>query len=318
MEAPMLYWTPSDSSTIFVLQIKMFTHIEKEAIMSYLASSKAFRFRWINGQCFEFQFNNGKTLLTDPWYQSDEPGILSEVCIRNFTTADLEGADYVFLNHTHGDHICNLQDVVDRFHSTVITHSATALHIAKTHEIPLTSIYPVDYEGTYYFDGFMLEIHHGTHHAQPSRLSERVTQTGDARKDLYSELNAMGGMVNTNFVLTTDNGMRVAFIGGNDDGMIARLQGTGKPNVIIRNKMASSRVKTNVAENFAEWFAGVDTQVLIPMHYETWLTKDPEFAHKMIVDMNRIMAEKGKLGRVAPMERGKWYTLNIGIREMEE
>lgn len=173
----------------------------------------------------------------------------------------------------------------------------------------------MDYEGTYYFDGFMLEIHHGTHHAQPSRLSERVTQTGDARKDLYSELNAMGGMVDTNFVLTTDNGMRVAFIGGNDDGMIARLQGTEKPNVIIRNKMASSAVKTNVAEDFAKWFAATDVQLLVPMHYETWLTEDPEFAHKMITDMNEILARENKIGRVAGMERGKWYTLDLMINE---
>ena len=283
--------------------------------MGYLAVSKAFRFRWINGQCFEFQFNNGKKLLTDPWYQSDAPGILSEVCIPNFSTEDLDGVDYVFLNHTHGDHICNLEDVVEKYHPTVITHSSTAMHIAKTHSIPLTSIYPVDYEGTYYFDGFILETHHATHHAAPSTLQER---TGRGGNPVDEELKAMGGIFNTNFVLTTQQGMRVAFIGGNDDGMIQRLQGVNKPNVIIRNKMASSKVKTGVAENFANWFAGVDTQVLIPMHYETWLTKDPGFAEAMITDMNRIMEEKGKIGRVAPMERGKWYTLNLGIRELEE
>ena len=206
--------------------------------MSYRASSRAFRFRWINGQCFEFQFPNGKTLLTDPWFKSDEPGILSEVCIPDFSAEKLEGADYVFLNHTHGDHICNLQDVWDRFHPTVITHSATALHIAKTHNIPLTSIYPVNFEGTYYFDGFMLEVHHGTHHAQKPTLSERM-EKGKGKPELKTELNAMGGIFNMNFVLTTDQGMKVAFIGGNNDGMIASLQGVNKPNIIIRNKMAS-------------------------------------------------------------------------------
>ena len=189
------------------------------------------------------------------------------------------------------------------------------MHLAKTHSIPLTSIYPVDYEGTYYFDGFILETHHGTHHAAPKCLSQCMGRKADP---LMDETNAFGGTFNTNFVLTTDQGMRVAFIGGNDDGMIQRLQGKNKPNIIIRNKMASSRVKEGVAENFADWFAGADTQLLIPMHYETWLTQDPAFAQRMISDMNRIMAEKGKLGRVAPMERGKWYTLNIGIRELED
>lgn len=52
------------------------------------------------------------------------------------------------------------------------------------------------------------------------------------------------------------------------------------------------------------------------MHYETWLTEDPDFAAKMIEEMNRIMEEKGKIGRVAPMQRCKWYTLDLGISEL--
>ena len=288
--------------------------------MSTISVSHALRFRWINGQCFEFQFPNGKALLTDPWYSSKRNSPMTKMLPPGFTTEMLEGADYVFLNHTHGDHIENLQEVWDRFHSTVIAHSATCMEIAKYYSIPLTSIYPVDYEGIYYFEGFMLETHHGTHHMQTRTLAERMTQIPEnpteAQKQ-WAYLNAMGGPFNTNFVLTTDQGIRLAFIGGNDDGMMKRLQGKDKPNIIIRNKMASSRVKTNVAEDFAAWFAGVDTQLLVPMHYETWLTEDPGFAQKMIEDMNRIMAEKGKVGRVAPMVRGKWYTLDLSITECE-
>ena len=77
----------------------------------------------------------------------------------------------------------------------------------------------------------------------------------------------MGSIFNMNFVLTTEQGLRIAFIGGNDDGMLKRMQGLQKPNIIIRNKMASSKVKINVAEDFAEWFSTADTQLLIPMHY---------------------------------------------------
>ena len=126
----------------------------------------------------------------------------------------------------------------------------------------------------------------------------------------------MGGTFNLNFVITTAQGIRVAFIGGNDDGMMERMRGINKPNIIIRNVMASSSIKSGVSESIAEWFAAVDTQILIPMHYETWLTKDPEFTENMIADMNRIMIEKGLSGRVAPMIRGKWYTLDLSINEL--
>lgn len=283
--------------------------------MNTLAVSHALRFRWINGQCFEFQFPNGKTLITDPWYSGGGP--LAGKCPPGFTTEMLEGGDYIFLNHGHGDHTANIQDVVDRFHSTLITHSANCMTVARDYNIPLTSIYPVDFEGTYYFDGFMLETHHGTHHAQPLNAAQCAERFGGPGGFGSPELNVLGGMFNMNFILTTDQGMRIAFIGGNDDGMLKRLQGKDKPNIVIRNKMASSKVKTNVAEDFAEWFAGADMQLLIPMHYETWLTEDPAFAQKMIDDMNRIMGEKGMMGRVAGMERGKWYTLDLAVTEAE-
>lgn len=282
--------------------------------MQNLVTAHTLTFRWINGQCFEFRFSNGKTLLTDPWYHL-ESGPLADKCPPGFTTEDLEGGDYVFLNHTHGDHIANLQEVCDRFHPTVIAHSAVCMELAHQFSLPLTSLYPVDYEGTYYFDGFILETHHGTHHQQPwdyAKMTGKASPFGGDR----AELNAMGGIFNMNFVLTTREGMRIAFIGGNDDGMLQRIAGTSRPNLVIRNKMASSKVKTHVAEDFADWFAKADVPLLVPMHYETWLTDDPGFAAGMIRDMNRIMEEKGKIGRVAPMQRGKWYTLDLGISEL--
>lgn len=282
--------------------------------MKNLVTAHTLAFRWINGQCFEFRFSNGKTLLTDPWYHQ-QSGPLANKCPPDFTTQDLEGGDYVFLNHTHTDHIANLQEVCDRFHPTVIAHSAVCMALARQFTLPLTSIYPVDYEGTYYFDGFILETHHTTHHKQPATY-QQVADGSSLFGGEMPELNAMGGIFNMNFILTTQEGLRIAFIGGNDDGMLQRMTGTHRPNLVIRNKMASSKVKTHVAEDFAEWFSQADVPLLVPMHYETWLTEDPDFAAKMIDDMNRIMKEKGKIGRVAPMQRGKWYTLDLGISEM--
>ena len=282
--------------------------------MKNLVTSHTLTFRWINGQCFEFRFSNGKTLLTDPWFDLKE-GPLADKCPPDFTAADLEGGDYVFLNHTHTDHIANLQEVCDRFHPTVIAHSAVCMELAHQFSIPLTSIYPVDYEGKYYFDGFLLETHHATHHKQPF-TSAQMTGEGSPFRGKMSALNTMGGIFNMNFILTTQEGMRIAFIGGNDDGMLERMTGTNRPNLIIRNKMASSKVKTHVAEDFAEWFSQADAPLLVPMHYETWLTEDPDFAAKMIEEMNRIMEEKGQIGRVAPMQRCKWYTLDLGISEL--
>lgn len=113
--------------------------------MKNLAVSHTLVFRWINAQCFEFRFSNGKTLLTDPWYHQDEDPLVDK-WPPNFTTDDLEGGDYIFLNHTHADHIANLQETCDRFHPTVIAHSAVYMELARQFFLPLASLYPVDYD----------------------------------------------------------------------------------------------------------------------------------------------------------------------------
>lgn len=274
--------------------------------------SSGLKFRWLNGQSFEFRFSNGKTLITDPWFL-DDGSRMARKCVPGFSMDEIDACDYVFVNHGHGDHTAHLQQVVDKFHPTVMTHSAVCMELARTFQIPLTSIYPLDFEGTYYFDGFILETHHGTHHHLKEDYRQCIEHVTKAQMPGSPDLNAFGGMFNMNFVLTTQEGLRIAFIGGNDDGMIQRLRGKNKPNVIIRNKMASSAVKDNVAEDFANWFAATDTQLLVPMHYETWLTEDPAFAEKMLSDMNRILNEKGCTGRVAAMQRGKWYSLDLSI-----
>lgn len=276
--------------------------------------SSGLKFRWLNGQSFEFQFSNGKTLITDPWFLDDGTR-MAKKCVPGFSMDQIHNCDYVFLNHTHGDHTAHIQQLVDKFHPTVMAHAACCMELARCFNIPLTSIYPLNYEGTYYFDGFILEVHHGTHHHGKDDYNSMVKRFENVYMPGSNDLNAMGGIFNMNFILTTQEGLRIAFIGGNDDGMIQRLQGAKKPNIIIRNKMASSRVKDHVAEDFAHWFAAADSQLLVPMHYETWLTEDPEFAQKMIDDMNHILEEEGAVGRVAPMERGKWYSLDLMITE---
>lgn len=283
--------------------------------------SHGLRFRWINGQCFEFRFPNGKTLLTDPFFRWDGPQDqpIYEMSIKEgFSADDLEGADYVFLNHTHGDHILNLQEVYDRFHSTVITHSATAMEVAKAFDIPLTSIYPVDFDSTCYFDGFRMDFYHGTHHAQKATLTQRLE-----KKDLWyvgerkMPVSTYGSIFNTNFLLTTDAGFRIAFIGGNNDGMLQRLHGN-TPNLIIRNKMQSSKHLEGVAETWAQFLEECQAPLMVPMHYETWLNTRPGFAEDIYHKMNEIMEQKGLIGRVAPMERTKWYSLDLSITPVAE
>lgn len=275
-------------------------------------SSSAFQFRWLNGQCFEIRLNNGKTIITDPWFSGCGP--LSRMCPEGFSIDDIDACDYILLNHTHGDHIANISELLEKFHPVLIAHSATIMELAHYYHIPLTSLYPVDYEGSYVFDGFTLDTYHGTHY--PSNLPYQECAEVLGKLPGSVELNAMGSVFNVNYVITTDQGMRVLFMGANDDGMIEKLRGNKKPNLVLHNHTLPSRVKDEtVAKDFAEWFAAFDGQLMIPMHYEAWIADDPEFAEQVMIDMNKILEEKGKAGRVAPLVRTKWYSLDLCINQ---
>ena len=43
-----------------------------------LCTTQGLKFRWINGQCFEFVFPNGKVLLSDPYFDDNEHFALTE------------------------------------------------------------------------------------------------------------------------------------------------------------------------------------------------------------------------------------------------
>ena len=277
-----------------------------------VVSTSGLKFRWINGQGFEFRMPNGKTLLTDPFFDMPNFEEGKGMSLMGFHVEDIEQVDYVFINHTHSDHIGNLQQVIDRFHPTVICHSAVAVEIAKNFQISLTSIYPVDFNGRYYFDGFSIDTYHGTHHGS----NANVEMSRMFMKKETNDLRLMGSIFNVNFVLNLPEGLRVAFVGGNDDGMTERFREI-RPNIMIRNKMGSSRDFDRVAERFAEIFAKSNTQLLVPMHCETWANERPEFLNQVMDDMNKIMEERGLIGRVKLLECTKWYSLNLSISELD-
>ena len=81
-------------------------------------SSRALRIRWISVQCYEMVLPGGKVLVTDPFYldAATFDGIPEEELTRNqklekqvygqtgFSVDEFSGADYILLNHVHGDH----------------------------------------------------------------------------------------------------------------------------------------------------------------------------------------------------------------------
>lgn len=278
-------------------------------------SSECISFRWINCQCFEIKLPNGKTVITDPCYHYPENAshpIADLFRLNGFETGDLEACDYVILNHTHGDHMCNLEAVVDRFQPTIVCHSGVAVEIAETCEnLPLTSVYPVDYDGTYYFEGFRMDTFHGSHKPQPTTW-RRSMEEGDciSQKQKLSRLHTIGSFFNMNYLITLDNGFRIAFVGGLDDGMKEHLRRI-RPNIVLRNKTQNDMSVEAVAKDWLGFMEESHAQYVLPMHYEVWENQKPGFSKESFQRANELAQEQGLGCRIVPLERTKWYTMQL-------
>ena len=220
----------------------------------------------------------------------------------------------MILNHTHGDHIANLGQVIERFSPKVICHSGVAGEIAQVYQdMELTSIYPVDYDGAYYFDGFKMETFHGEH--KPQRFTWRRTMAeGDiiSQDSRLTRLHALGGLFNMNYLLTLDNGFRIAFVGGASDGMEERLR-TLRPNIALRNKISNDMDVEHVAEDWLEFMEQSCAQFVVPMHFEVWENQNPGFSEKTFKLANEMAVKGGLACRILSPKRTKWYRVNMNI-----
>ncbi len=282
-----------------------------------MIGTESVSFRWINCQCFEIRLPNGKTILTDPCYdfkENPEVPLAGLFQLKGFKTSDLEGCDYVILNHTHGDHIANLGEVIRRFSPKVICHSGVAGEIASVYEdMELTSIYPVDYDGTYYFDGFKLETFHGEH--KPQRFTwRRSMEEGDiiSQDPRLTRLHTLGGLFNMNYLLTLDHGFRIAFVGGTNDGMEERLR-TLRPNIVLRNKLTNEMDVERVAKDWCHVMEQSYAQLVIPMHFEVWENQNPGFSDQTFCRANELAEEKGLICRILSPKRTRWYTIHMNV-----
>ena len=278
-----------------------------------LMRTESLAFRWINCQCFEIRLPNGKTIITDPCYDYPEnprDQIADVFRLRGFTTEDITACDYIILNHTHADHMSNLEELVNRFHPVVICHTGVANEIAQVCDrMMLTDLYPVDYGDTYYLDGFRLQTFHGTHKRQRFSWTESM-QAPDAisQSEKLKKLHTMGSYFNMNFVITLENGFTMAFVGGNDDGMAEHLRRI-RPNIAFRNKITNDMDVENVARDWFGFMQESFSQYVIPMHFEVWENRNPGFSEKTFERANALAETANLPCRMLSPKRTVWYSL---------
>lgn len=282
--------------------------------------------RWLNGQCYEIRLSNGKVILTDPMISdpvSDAPWLKFYRIPKEYgiTPESVERVDYLILNHTHCDHISDVEYYIKKFNPMVICHEAVAYELAKAFDIPFTSVYAVGSEETHEFLDFKMETLHGTHNEQGMKYS---TMANILEEDYgiggpgTRELGHLGGLIQLNFILTTKENFKIAFVGGRLDAMwsrpMIRAVAKAEPNIMIRQ--VSGRLPENPEQIYADEIEQTGVRLMLPMHHEKYDISEKETLANLIEKTNIMLQERGVNANMVNLVRGRWYQLGISFREI--
>lgn len=270
-------------------------------------TSCGLKFRWFTCNCTEIKLPNGKTILIDPFLPPDSEAQWQKMGMAcGYSVADLEGADYVIINHSHGDHIEQLGEVYERFHPRVLCHTSTAMSISQAFHVAERDIFPFSSHDTYQFGDFTLETSEGRHNQTPKWLTfDHVTDVTS-----MDYINMMGSLFNTNFVITTNDGLRLAFSAGEWDNVCRDRWRNMHPNVLFRHRTNWQMAPREMAEVIAE----IGTQICVPWHHNN--AYDPSFDYDFnafTAKVNEELAAMGSICRFINPERGKWYQVTLAV-----
>ncbi len=290
--------------------------------------SQALRIRWISVQCYEIVLPGGKVLVTDPFYwdishfnglteltknQKMEKEVYAQ---SGFSVDDFTGADYILLNHVHGDHSNIVGELWNRFYGRVLVPADCAMEVAKAYDIPYAAIYPLYPGNTYYFDDFTLRTYPGAHDNRAFREGkfQRPSHPGSLYDgsegfgiECPSLLGPLGSMYNQNFVIETKNNYRIDFSAGRDFEEHVQHVRDVKPNLMLRH-----RIRSYTPERYADMIEQMGAQLMMPLHHNN-ARATGEDLNVYFNKVNDVLISRGSAARVFNPEPYRWYQICTSI-----
>ena len=293
-------------------------------------ASQAVKIRWISVQCYEIVLPNGKVIVTDPFYldMGRFDGIPEDQLTKNqkmekqvyaqtgFSVDDFTGADYILLNHVHGDHSNLIGDLWHRFYGRVLVPAECALEVAKTFDIPYAAIYPLYPGNTYYFDDFTLKTYPGAHDNRAFREGKFQRPSDPDALFAGSEgfgipspswFGPLGSIFNLNFMITTKNNFKIDFSAGRDYEEHVEHMREEKPNLMLRH-----RIRSYSPEQYADMVEQMGAQLIMPLHHNNARAKNEDL-NAYFKKVNDVLIERGSAARAFNPEPYRWYTIQTSI-----
>ena len=275
------------------------------------------KIRWLTTTGFEVVLPNGKVMVFDPWFGGK---MGPHEFKAELTAKDLSGCDYIFLSHTHGDHIDGVAEVNelyrhDSYGGRIFMPALSAYIFCQQRDIAYRDVIPMLPNESFETEDFVVTCHRCRHFGDigspkgslPSKQQERLKATGGDPAETY--MGSMGSIEEVDLSITIKaNNFRFMVLGGRiyrfDN--INKFSDTFNPNFVIRQVSPGFTPK-----DYAEIVARYHAPIVFPSHHDS---HDLTGAQGMSFEeyfgkVNEILESMGSVTRVVNIERSKWYEI---------
>lgn len=283
--------------------------------------------RWITTCCFEVVLPNGKVIVFDPWDGSVPEGSRMPAEDTGFTKDEFTGADYIFLSHSHGDHIWDAKYILEKYRKDtyggqVFMPALSAKIMCDQLDIAYRDAVPMFPGETLDLDDIIVTCHKCRHYGdagspkgtQPSVARKRLLETGGDPDEAF--MSNMGSIEEMDLSVTVkENNFRFMVLGGR----IYRFYNiydyckTFNPEFVIR-QVSPGFAPADYAEIVEKYHA----PIVFPSHHDSHKLEQKRNTtyEEYFGEVNRILQEKDSCTRVVNIERLKWYHIGTTISEV--
>ena len=289
-------------------------------------NSSGIKIRWITTTCFEIVLPNGKVIILDPWVGKEHPMHPGVSVDTGFSVDDFTGADYIFLSHTHFDHIADLMELLDKKQTDpcgghVFLPALSAKLFSDVYDVPLVNLIPVYPYETFELDDIIVTPlpcrHFGDKGVNVAERPGECRQKAAARgEDLrYHESMEMGSLEEMDLAITVKScNFRFMVLGGR----VYRFQNIYKwaeefhPDFVIRQVSNGF-----TPEDYADIVKRFHAPVVFPSHHDL---HHLELAQNMSYEayfgrVNQLLKEEKSSVRVVNIKPCTWYQVGTVCQE---
>jgi len=234
--------------------------------------------RWINTAGFEIIMSNGKHILLDPFLSGEVNGL---VCYP-MELDEIKQCDYLLLSHIHSDHAGDVGRIQKKFPKmNLFVGDLSADPLCQWQDIDCGRLYRVRPGEKYEFDDLTIEVFAGRHTESPRGYFRKKNKNADGS---FQYDGWFGSLELQNYLLTTCDGTRIlVWAGMTSPDQMHRFAGLN-PNIALMHVSPKQDF-----EEFARLTSAMNTQVIIPHHYDF-----TEVLFDSAPDMMKDMSEENK------------------------